>query len=152
MVGPRYDRSVSECRIWPGAKNNSGYGVRKIGGRKGKLKLVHRLAWEEAHGPIPDGMCVMHVCDVPACFEVSHLRLGTHSENMKDMWDKGRAGPRHKVGERHANARFSDAQVQEIRDRWAAGGVTQRALAKEYGMNHLHLNAIINGRARATVA
>jgi hypothetical protein len=51
---------------------------------------AHRLAWEEANGPIPAGMYVCHTCDVPACVNVEHLFLGSQSDNMKDMAAKGR--------------------------------------------------------------
>ena len=58
---------------------------------------MHRLAWIEAHGPIPDGLFVLHQCDNPSCFEVEHLFLGTHAENMRDMATKRRAANQQKT-------------------------------------------------------
>ena len=53
---------------------------------------LHRVAWE-AHNcePIPDGMVIMHTCDNPRCFNPEHLRVGTLSDNSRDMVEKGRA-------------------------------------------------------------
>lgn len=58
---------------------------------------MHVLAWEEAHGEVPLGeddrrLFVLHHCDTPACYEVSHLWLGTNADNMADMKAKGRSG------------------------------------------------------------
>lgn len=47
----------------------------------GKMRLVHRLAWEEAFGPIPEGMVIDHRCRVRACQNVAHLRLVTKRIN-----------------------------------------------------------------------
>lgn len=63
--------------------------IRVDGGAK---KLAHRLAWEEAFGPIPAGMCVLHTCDNRACVNIDHLFLGTYQDNALDMVAKGRHG------------------------------------------------------------
>lgn len=75
------------CREWQGARNNRGYGKRTIGRRS---YYAHRWAWIEAHGPIPDGLFVLHHCDNPACCEITHLFLGTAKDNTADMIAKGR--------------------------------------------------------------
>lgn len=50
----------------------------RIGQRK-----AHRVAWEERHGPIPDGLELHHVCENPACVNVDHLRLVARSEHQR---------------------------------------------------------------------
>ena len=87
---------MSICREWQGRRQapskggSGGYGIRSIRGRE---VLVHRWVWEQAHGPIPAGMVVMHTCDNRACFLLDHLRLGTQGDNVRDASAKGRLRP-----------------------------------------------------------
>ena len=71
-------------------------------------RLTHRLAWEVAHSPIPEGMVVMHICDNPACCNLEHLKLGTRAENNRDRLKKGR-GP----GSPSARSRAQPAMGEE---------------------------------------
>lgn len=84
------------CRFWLGVANNYGYGLVGVVGKKSP-QLVHRMAYLQFCGPIADGMTVCHRCDHPLCAEPSHLFLGSHGDNMRDMFGKGRARPRGKV-------------------------------------------------------
>lgn len=86
---------ASGCWIWMGDSNALGYGlVTRL--RKGKPRIrkrAHRVAWELTNGrEIQEGMFVIHSCDVPACVRPSHLRLGTHQDNIDDMMRRGRHG------------------------------------------------------------
>lgn len=80
------DRPTTPCRIWEGARDKDGYGTRKVKGRKA---YAHRVAWEQANGPIPDGLSVLHRCDIPWCDNPDHLYLGTHQDNMRDLRERG---------------------------------------------------------------
>lgn len=71
---------TTDCIIWAGAQNNKGYGCFAI---EGKSQLAHRLVWEEAFGPIPDGMTVDHLCRVHSCIRLDHLELVTQTENRR---------------------------------------------------------------------
>ena len=78
----------SGCRLWTGAINGKrGYGILTVAG---KPKTAHRAIYEATHGPIAAGMVVMHSCDVPRCVEITHLTVGTLSDNARDMARKGR--------------------------------------------------------------
>lgn len=94
----RVDRTGGEDACWPYTGYRHGHGVHAGGGygsfpigEKGKVQS-NRVAWMVTHGPIPDGMHVMHLCDNPPCCNPKHLKLGTHAENMADMHAKGRYG------------------------------------------------------------
>jgi hypothetical protein len=77
----------SGCWLYDGTWAN-GYGA--IRDKDRKTVRVHRLAWEQANGPIPEGLSVLHRCDVPACCNPEHLFLGTQAANNLDMKLKGR--------------------------------------------------------------
>jgi hypothetical protein len=81
----RAHRTPDGCWPWLLAPGHNGYG------RFGKPGLrAHRVAYALANGPIPDGSHVLHDCDNPACVRPSHLKLGTHQDNMRDRDRKGR--------------------------------------------------------------
>jgi len=75
------------CWIWNGCHYRHGYGQTSI---DGKHLLAHRVAWALEHGPIPEGLHVLHKCDNPPCVRHHHLFLGTRSDNMRDCVQKGR--------------------------------------------------------------
>ncbi len=83
-------RDAAGCLLWVGALDRGGYGVIRIGGRRGNTLKAHRVAWTEANGPIPAGLFVCHSCDVRNCIEPAHLWLGTQADNNRDMFAKGR--------------------------------------------------------------
>jgi len=95
--------------------------------------FAHRVAWVLVHGPIPDGLDVLHRCDNRRCVHTEPngdgcLFLGTHQDNMADMAAKGRAAR----GERVGCSRFTDADVREMRrlhqEGWSAKDIGARFL------------------------
>lgn len=86
----------SECWLWLGSiDNRTGYG--QIGdtknGKKG-VSRVHRVAYEDQYGPIPQGFDVDHNCHTEECGKTgveclhrrcvnpSHLDAVSHQRNM----------------------------------------------------------------------
>ena len=92
-------RREGDCIVWDGHVNQHGYGRINVGGNR--RRVVHHLAWEQAHGPVPDGMEVDHVCFNRACINVRHLRVVTRSDNARHR--KG-AQPNSKSGVRNVHA------------------------------------------------
>lgn len=135
------DRS-GECHLWLGGKAGNGYGVffiEKVDGRS-VMAYAHRVAYVIAYGRIPDGLYVCHHCDNPPCVNAEHLFAGSQFDNMRDAAKKGRTS--------QSNLRLPQRVVDAIRLRYAAGGVTQAALADEYDISHQHVSNIILGKRR----
>lgn len=66
---------------------------------------------------------------------------------------KNLAGAPHPYGERSGTAKLTDAQIQELRDRYAEGGISQEALGLNYGVVQSYVSALVRGanRTRRTV-
>ena len=141
--------TMSDCIEWQGTKDSAGYGKVYIPGR-GHVG-AHRLAWEEANGPIPDGLWVLHHCDNRPCVNVEHLFLGTHEDNMRDMAAKGRSANNPVVGEAHVHAKLTEAAVRDIRAR-AERGESTRSIARRYSVNPSTAQRIIDRKKWAHVA
>lgn len=126
------------CWEWVAHKNNDGYGAIRY---NRKMVKAHRLAWILTNGDIPEGLCVCHKCDNPACVRPGHLFLGTRKENMRDMAAKGRNYVPDVTGAKNPGAKLSVKQVQEIRAR-ALAGETQAALGREFGLTQSGISNI----------
>lgn len=80
-------KNESGCWIWTGSLDSKqGYGML---GPSYEIRAAHRLSWTIYKGPIPDGLCVLHRCDIKRCVNPEHLFLGTDLENRDDAMSKG---------------------------------------------------------------
>lgn len=77
----------SGCWIWTANSDKDGYGQFRIGK---KMMRPHRFSYEHFVGEIPNGMYVLHKCDIPSCVRPEHLFVGTQKDNVADMIKKGR--------------------------------------------------------------
>lgn len=150
----KVDKS-GDCWVWKGAHHKFGYGLVQVAGRS---VGAHRVAYELANGPIPEGLFILHNCDNPACVRPDHLRAGTPADNMRDKVERGRGNAprgddtgirrhpeRYPRGEQHHSARLTRADVEAIRARYAKGGVSQYELALEYDVSQSLINRILKG-------
>lgn len=79
-----------ECLLWPFAINKHGYGTVS---QFGQVRYVYIIAYEHAHGPVPTGTELDHLCKVRHCFNPKHLEAVTHAENVK----RGDSGLHHRI-------------------------------------------------------
>tara|TARA_Y100000310_G_C20489136_1_gene718297 strand:+ start:20 stop:514 length:495 start_codon:yes stop_codon:yes gene_type:complete len=79
------------CWHWVSVIDPKGYGRIKttINGVR-KMEGAHRVSFELFNEPIEEGLSVLHKCDNPKCVNPKHLFQGTHTDNMRDMGNKGR--------------------------------------------------------------
>lgn len=71
----------SDCVVWTGRVSFNGYGRIGAGGRNAREVRVHRVAYELAHGPIPAGLQIDHLCRNRRCCNPDHLEVVTPREN-----------------------------------------------------------------------
>lgn len=130
LAHPKVRVRANGCIEWTGATVD-GYGRMTV---RGKKYVVHRFAWETVNGPIPPGMVICHTCDNRACFNPDHLKVGTQSDNIRDMVRKGRHG-----GQRKLNPE----DYKEIRRMYATGWYTQMSLADAFGVSQTCISRIV---------
>jgi hypothetical protein len=68
---------VGPCVEWTGARQ-PGRGYGRLG-----IRLAHRLAYEQARGPIPDGLVIDHLCRNTGCVNPDHLEAVTQAVNVQ---------------------------------------------------------------------
>jgi HNH endonuclease len=135
---------MSDCVIWPRAKDRKGYGAVYL---DGKMRKAHRVAWEKHHGQtVPDGLMVMHHCDNPPCVNPDHLFTGTAADNTADMMAKGR----HRIGVRlhgedNPAAKITQDGVREIRA-LRSQGLSLRKIAAQFGIVNAQVGNIARGK------
>lgn len=120
----------SACWEFQGHLGVKGHGQMRW---EGRLDYVHRISWRLTHGPIPDGMWVLHRCNNARCGNPEHLYLGSHLDNMADMRIAGsRKGKT--SGEKSGRAILNEGAVLEARRRYLAGE-SQPEIARSMGVS-----------------
>jgi hypothetical protein len=102
------------CHIWQGQIMSTGYPRRDVS--SGSV-LVHRHVYAEAHGEIPAGMDVHHLCGQPACVRLDHLTLMSRSEHIR----------------RHRG--ITPEKYEAILDALRSGEESQGAISRRFGVS-----------------
>lgn len=102
--------------------NHNGYRV------IGKTTVSH-IIWVAANGPVPYGMQIDHINGNKQDNRLCNLHLVTASENQ--VLTRGT---------------LTFSQAQEIRKRYAKGGISQRELAREYRVKPDTIRRIVNNK------
>ncbi len=135
-----YDRG---CWLWTAYVDDYGYG--QMGKNADDLIRTHVASWFLHFGPVPNGLCVCHTCDTPACVRPDHLWLGTKADNLADMRNKGREGHGGAVGISNSNAKLNPEKVVAIRAMNAAGGFTHEEIGKRFGVSSSAVFSVVHG-------
>lgn len=112
------------CIDGPGERTRLGY-VRVWRGET--RALVHRVAWEQVHGPVPLGMELDHLCRNRWCRNPDHLEVVSHRLNSQ----------------RAANRKLTQQKAEEIRSKYVPRVVTQRHLAAAYGVSRRTIEMVL---------
>lgn len=134
---------LGQCIVSAACKNSAGYGHVR---HQGKVVRENRLAYAQANGLRLDeikGKIVRHRCDNPACVNPAHLILGTHTDNMRDMAERGRN--RQPKGSKNAKAKIDEHAATEIRRR-AMTGESGAKIASDFGVHRSQVSRIKNGK------
>lgn len=141
-------RNESGCWIWQGAKINSGYGNMGV---MGVTITSHRASYIHHKGPILEGMVVTHSCDNRLCVFPGHLIAKTQSDNIKEMFEKGRQGEGKMAGQQHPASTLTNEEVWQIKDLYKCGLFLNREIGEMYNLKANTVVMIGNGTRRQNV-
>lgn len=129
----RIEKDQNDCWIWQKSVDKNGYGM--CGNlsiwckRYGKSK-AHQLSYIAFLGLYPRQLLICHTCHNPSCINPAHLKLGTHTDNMKDRALSGRTY--HGCGETNSRAKLTQQDVDYIRN--SINKKTPQQLAQKYNV------------------
>lgn len=135
-------KSDLECWEWEGSKYYNGYGQFY----KSPTKIVaHRMAYELTYGNIRNKkLLVCHKCDNRGCVNPNHLFLGTHKDNLADMYRKNRQNNADTRGIKNGRAKLTDNDIINIRKTYIRGQISAKKLGEKYGISETTCLRIIN--------
>lgn len=134
---PPHCSELGACWIW------TAYCGKPFGYGRFEGFQAHRISWLLHEGSLADQVCVLHRCDNPKCVNPNHLFLGTRKDNSDDREKKGRGN--HVTGERNGSSKLSRKIVQEARRLFRLGGVSMRALGRNYGVANATMRKALLG-------
>jgi hypothetical protein len=131
------------CWLWMGTRLKSkwDYGILTV---HGTAYRAHRLSFQFFIGSIPEGLAVLHACDVPACVNPGHLFLGTNADNIRDAVCKGRMNV-NRPRDGQPATKITESQIADIIALWASG-ITGRQIASQFCVDPSTISLILRNR------
>lgn len=119
--------AATGCWLWNGYVAASGYpGMMRSFGRS---VSAHVAFYERAHGRVPKGMALDHLCRVRRCVNPAHLEAVTPLVNTR----------------RGANTKLSADLAAEIR-RLVSEGFTRSAVSRQMGISRPLVSLVASGK------
>lgn len=134
-------KKTDTCWNWTSVINH-GYGSFNY---QGRMHIAHRFAWYLIFGKKPT-QWLLHKCDNKKCVNPDHLYEGTPKDNVRDMWERGRARLCPAKGEKHGMVKLTELQVLEIRKLAETKKYLHRELAKQFNVTRTNISDIIKRR------
>ncbi len=101
----------------------------------GSMRPTHHVVWEKFHNncqkQCDKTKVIRHLCGNRACVQPSHLKLGTHTENMRD---KRKHGTQHGI---------SEAQAREILRLKDVEGLKPKQISDKLGIKYESVKAVL---------
>lgn len=125
----------SGCWLWTAAVwGNERYGCF---GYEGKMQSAHKLSLLLYKGiESSSDVHVCHKCDVTLCVNPEHLFIGSHSDNMKDMVEKGR----HRTGREKLTE-----DDKEFARRMRTEGLEVKKIAEIFNIDRGYASKLLKG-------
>lgn len=119
--------------------DKDGYMIIRVqhNGHRRSLK-VHRLVCSAFHGPCPNNMMSRHLDGNRVNNLPDNLCWGTAQDNSDDKWQHETMC----IKEKHGRARFTQADVDLMRSRYA-GGETQQIIADDFNTTQSRISEIV---------
>lgn len=139
-------RGDKDCWPFTGYIDRNGRGHFHL---NGKTKYAHQVsAW--LYGiRVPDGKVICHRCDNAKCCNPGHFFIGTQTDNIADMDNKGRRAP--------YSPNFIDASVKYPREKidqikaMATSGIRQFIIADSIGVSRSTVSLVLKGKMRVSL-
>jgi hypothetical protein len=116
---------VTGCWVWNAALHPTGYPMSS----QAEEQYAHRLSYKIYKGPIPEGKTLDHLCRNRSCINPAHLEAVSLAENVR----------------RSPRCKLTNADVVSIRGRIDRGEVSNKAIAKDFGVTRQAIYRIRKG-------
>jgi hypothetical protein len=124
--GPEHDEVGTCCWLWEGPMGHNGYGRFRIN-EFGNQKNAHVISYMLVNTDYDEDMELDHLCSTRRCVRPDHLEQVEHVVNVR----------------RSKATKLTDVEVEEIR-RLRGYGMSQLALAQQYGVHQSQISRIVN--------